>query len=107
MKMEKDPNTWAALLAWLSAHQPAIAAGVFAGVMALCRVVYGGGGIRKAVLEGAICGLIGMSLIPLLEYFSLSSGLANFAGCMVGFIGVDKLRDYADRFLGRKADAAS
>lgn len=71
-----------------------------AAAVALCRVVYGGGGKRQMVLE-AICGMIGSSLIPVLEYLTLPANLATFAGCMVGFVGVEKLRDYSDRFMSR------
>ncbi|TDR46264.1 lambda family phage holin [Pseudomonas brenneri] len=102
---EKNPDIWAAALAWLAAHQPQIYAGGTAAAVALCRVIYGGGGKRKMILEGILCGLIGTSLVPLLEYFALPTNLATFAGCMVGFIGVEKLRDYSDRFMSRKADS--
>ena len=102
--MKEDPSFWAALLAWLSLHQPQIYAGLTAGLTALVRVIYGGGGRRQMMLEGALCGLIAVSLVPVLEYLSLPSNLATFAGCMVGFMGVEKIRDYADRWLGRKAD---
>lgn len=105
MKMpEKDPGFWAAVLAWLGAHQSQLYAGGTAAAVALCRVIYGGGGRRKMVLEGILCGLIGTSLVPLLEYFALPTNLATFAGCMVGFIGVEKLRDYSDRFMSKKVD---
>ena len=105
MKMpEKDPAFWAAVLTWLGAHQPQLYAGGTAAAVALCRVIYGGGGRRKMVLEGILCGLIGTSLVPLLEYFALPTNLATFAGCMVGFIGVEKLRDYSDRFMSKKVE---
>lgn len=100
---EKDPGLWAALIAWVIAHQPQIVAGSAAAAVALCRVIYGGGSRRKMLLEAIMCGLIGSSLIPLLEYFALPGSLATFAGCMVGFIGVEKLRDFSDRFMSRKA----
>lgn len=105
MKMpEKDPGFWASVLVWFGAHQPQLYAGGTAAAVALCRVIYGGGGRRKIVLEGILCGLIGSSLVPLLEYFALPTNLATFAGCMVGFIGVEKLRDYSDRFMSRKLE---
>ena len=100
---EKDPGLWAALLAWLVAHQPQLYTGGIAAAVAMCRVIYGGGRGRKVLLEGAICGLIAISLLPVLEYFALPTNLSVFAGCMVGFMGVEKLRGYSDLFLSRKA----
>lgn len=101
---EKDPTLWAVLLAWLVAHQPQLYTGGIAAAVAMFRVIYGGGRGRKIALEGAICGLIAISLVPVLEYFALPSNLSVFAGCMVGFIGVEKLRDYSDRFMSRKVE---
>ncbi|MDF9756775.1 phage holin, lambda family [Pseudomonas hunanensis] len=101
---EKDPGLWAAAIAWLVAHQPQLYTGGIAAVVAMCRVIYGGGRGRKVVLEGAICGLIAISLLPVLEYFALPPNLSVFAGCMVGFMGVEKLREYSDRFMSKKAE---
>lgn len=101
---EKDPTLWAAVLAWLVAHQPQLYTGGIAAAVAMCRVVYGGGRGRKVVLEAAICSLIAISLLPVLEYFALPPNLSVFAGCMVGFMGVEKLREYSDRFMSKKAE---
>lgn len=101
---EKEPTLWAALFAWLVAHQPQLYTGGTAAAVAMCRVIYGGGGRRKVVLEGILCGLIGTSLMPVLEYFALPPNLSVFAGCMVGFMGVEKLRDYSDRFMSKKVE---
>ncbi|MEN1713036.1 phage holin family protein, partial [Pseudomonas aeruginosa] len=43
MKMPDKPDTWAALLAWLSAHYPQLYAAGLSFVVALTRVIYGGG----------------------------------------------------------------
>lgn len=105
---DKDPSLWALLLAWLSVHQPQIYAAAMAATVAVFRVIYGGGGRRQMITEGVLCGLIGTVLVPLLEWLSMWWGipmppnLATFFGCMVGFLGVEKLRDHADRFLGRQ-----
>lgn len=100
---EKNPDLWAALLAWVAMHQPQLYAGGTAVATAFVRVVYGGGGKRQMILEGALCGLIAVSLVPVLEFLSMPTNLATFAGCMVGFIGTEKLRDLAMRFGERKA----
>jgi hypothetical protein len=36
-------------------------------------------------------------LIPVLEYFGLPQNLATAAGVFIGFLGVKKLADIADR----------
>ena len=104
MKMpEKYPDLWAALLAWLSVHAPSVYAFCLSVIVAVVRVVYGGGTTRQMALEGAMCGLATLTLVPLLQYLGLPQSMATFAGGLVGFIGVEKLRDIAIRFGERKA----
>ena len=103
---EKDPALWAALLAWIGSVAPQLYAPALSVVIAVLRVVYGGGGSRQMVLEGLLCGLATLSLVPLLEWLGLPSNMATFCGGLVGFIGVEKLREYADRLIGRKVDQA-
>lgn len=104
MKMpEKSPDLWAALLAWLSMHAPSAYAFLLSVTVAVVRVIYGGGTRRQMVLEGVMCGLATLTLVPLLQYLGLPQSMATFAGGLVGFIGVEKLRDIAIRFGEKKA----
>ncbi|WP_433766652.1 phage holin, lambda family [Pseudomonas putida] len=101
---EKDPGLWAAVLAWLVMHQPQLfAAGLSVGI-AVLRVMYGGGTRRQMYLEGALCGLVTLSLVPLLEWMGLPQSMATFAGGAVGFLGVEKVRGYYDRAAARKVE---
>lgn len=99
---ERDPGLWASISAFLSAHWPQIYAFLMSVAVAALRVVYGGGGHRQMVIEGALCGLAALATVPLLEYLGLPSNLAVFIGACAGFIGVEKIREYADRILSRK-----
>lgn len=75
---EKDPGLWAAMIAWLLLHQPQLyAAGLSIGI-AVLRVMYGGGTSRQMYLEGALCGLVTLSLVPLLEWMGLPQSMATF-----------------------------
>lgn len=103
---EKDPSIWAALLAWLSQHVPVLYAAGLCFLVALIRVIYGGGTRRQALLEAALCTLITLGLIPVLEWCGLPESMATAAGVFTGFLGVKKISEYADRWLGRKADEA-
>ena len=100
---EKSPDLWAAFLAWVAMHQPQLIAFGTALATAFVRVVYGGGTQRQMLLEGVLCGLIGMSLVPVLQYLNMPASLATFGGCMVGFIGTEKLRDIATRYGEKRA----
>ena len=95
--MPDKPDTWVIALAWLSQHSSTIYAAAASAVMAALRIIYGGGTRRQALLEATICMLLTTSLIAVLEYFGLPSSLATQAGIWVGFLGVKKIADIADR----------
>ena len=104
MKMpEKNPDLWAALIAWLSIHAPSVYAFLLSVTIAVVRVIYGGGTSRQMILEGIMCGLATLTLVPLLQVVGLPQSMATFAGGLVGFIGVEKLRDIAIRFGEKRA----
>lgn len=104
--MDQDPSLWAAVCAWAAAHAAQLYAFGLSVAIAVVRVIYGKGGWRQMLLEGALCGLATLTLVPLLAYFGLPESMATFAGGAVGFMGVEKLREYADRIIGRKVDQA-
>lgn len=101
-QMPDKPETWALVLAWLSQHSPVLYAGALSFLVALIRVIYGGGTRRQALLEAALCTLITLGLIPVLEWAGLPSNMATAAGVFTGFLGVKKLADIADRFADWK-----
>jgi lambda family phage holin len=103
MKMPDKPDTWVALLAWLNTIAPHLYAFGLSVMIAVLRVVYGGGGRKQMILEGLLCGLVTLALAPLLEWAGLPQSMATFAGGAVGFIGTEKLRDLAIRFGEKKA----
>jgi len=69
--MDQDPSLWAAFIAWMASHHPQIYAFGLSVAIAVFRVVYGKGGWRQMVLEGALCGLATLTLVPLLAYLGL------------------------------------
>ncbi|MBI7277208.1 phage holin, lambda family [Pseudomonas aeruginosa] len=105
MKMpEKDPSFWSAALAWLTTVSPQLYALALSVVVAVTRVIYGGGTRRQALMEGALCGLVTLTIVPLLTYFNLPENMAAFAGGFVGFLGVEKIRAVAERYVNSKVD---
>lgn len=100
---EKNPDLWAALISWLSIHAPSVYAFLLSVTIAVVRVIYGGGTSRQMILEGVMCGLATLTLVPLLQVVGLPQSMATFAGGLVGFIGVEKLRDIAIRFGEKRA----
>lgn len=104
MKMDQDPSLWAALCAWAAMHAAQLYAFGLSVVTAILRVAYTRGKWQQMALEGALCGLGTLTLVPLLTYFNMPESMATFIGGMVGFLGVEKFREYADKVVGKKAD---
>lgn len=107
--MPEKPDTWAVGLAWLSQHAPLLYAAGLSFLMALLRIIYGGGTRRQAFLEASLCALFTAGAFPLLEFFGLPQNLAAALGGGIGFIGVKKIAELADRYAdfklpGRGAD---
>ncbi|WP_425318302.1 phage holin, lambda family [Pseudomonas nitroreducens] len=96
--MPDKPETWAFVSAWLVQHAPVLYAAGLSFVMAAVRIIYGGGTRRQALLEGALCGGLTLTLISALEFFGLPQSLSTFVGGWVGFLGVEKIRALADRY---------
>jgi len=100
--MPDRPDNWLIAFAWLGQHAPTIYAGALSFIVAALRIIYGGGTRRQALLEASLCTLITIGLIPLLEYFGLPQNFATAAGVFIGFFGVKKIADLADRFAELK-----
>jgi lambda family phage holin len=60
-------------------------------VMAGLRIAYGGGGWKKALLEGLLCGALTLTAASGLEYLSLPKNLSIAIGGSIGFIGVKQI----------------
>ena len=102
--MPDRPETWAWLLAWLEQHHPLLYAAMLSSVLAAARFIYSGGGIRRALGEGFICGLITLAASNGLSLFGIPIEAAPFFGGMIGLIGADGLRAGLKRFAQRKVD---
>lgn len=99
---EKSPELWAAVLAWLASVSHHLYAPALSVAIAVFRVIYGGGSRRQMLLEGVLCGLATLGVKPLLIWLGMPPDMAVFAGAMFGFVGVEKLRDWAERIGERR-----
>lgn len=100
----KNPDLIAAVLIFLQSVWPSIAAGFSAFGLSFFRILYDGGTKRKALLEGAFVACIGAFLVPVAIHFGMPESLAGALGGLAGLLGVDKLRNLANRFLERQVD---
>ncbi|MGS3448550.1 phage holin, lambda family [Klebsiella electrica] len=95
MKMNNDPHTWRDIIellhSWWRGDTP-LGAVMFSVGMAALRIAYGGGGWKRIVLEGLLCGALTLTVASGLEYLSIPKNLSVGIGGGIGFIGVEQFR---------------
>lgn len=95
MKMNNDPHSWPDIIellhGWWRGDTP-LGAVLFSVVMAGLRIAYGGGGWKKMVPEGLLCGALTLTVASGLEYLSIPKSLSVSIGGGIGFIGVEQFR---------------
>lgn len=105
MKMPDNPNTWMQVInsvgAYIS-HIPAAVLGAFmAAIVAVLRVVYDQQETKpmRIGLEGTLCGLLTLSAGSVIQWLNMPESIAIGLGGFIGFVGVVKLREWADSYL--------
>jgi lambda family phage holin len=103
--MNNTPDTWPDWLEifyrWWRGETPVGAVLIAVGMAAL-RIAYTGGGWRKMVLEGLLCGALTLTVASALEHLTWPRSLSIAIGGGIGFIGVDVLRAFALRFIDNR-----
>ncbi|RAI69559.1 phage holin, lambda family [Pseudomonas fluorescens] len=97
-------ETWAWLAAWLEQHWPTLYAGLLALVIAGLRVIYGGGTLRRMVIEAPLCGALALAVSHGLSLVGIPASTAPFFGGVIGLLGVEGTRAAAKRLFTRKVD---
>ncbi|OON40628.1 phage holin, lambda family [Izhakiella australiensis] len=105
MKMHNNPHSWPGLFEllqdWWRGETP-LGAVLMAVIMATLRIAYTGGGWKKMILEGLLCGALTLTFASALEYLEWPKSISIAIGGGTGFIGVDAFRAFALRFIGNR-----
>lgn len=105
MKMHNDPQSWPDMLdllqSWWRGDTP-VGAVLLAIVMAGLRIAYGGGGWKKMLLEGLLCGALTLTVASGLEYLEWPKSMSIAIGGGIGFIGVEQFRKLALNIIGSR-----
>jgi lambda family phage holin len=103
-RMPDRHETWAWLAAWLEQHWPTIYAGLLALIIAGLRVIYGGGTLRRMVIEAPLCGALALAVSHGLSLVGIPASTAPFFGGVIGLLGVEGTRAAAKKLFTRKVD---
>ena len=91
----KDPALWAALMIWLHENWPSIYGLLLAVIVAWLRITYQGGDKRRRRIEALLCGAISLAFTNGMELFGIPREFSGFAGGVIGFIGVEAMRQWS------------
>lgn len=91
-------------MAWLEQNWQALYAGLLATLIAGLRVMYGGGNLRRVVLEAPLCGLLALTTSHGLVLLGIPASTGPFFGGLIGLLGVEWTRATARKVLNRKAE---
>ncbi|WP_217076771.1 phage holin, lambda family [Klebsiella sp. PL-2018] len=100
---EKNPEFWAAVATGLKSAWPQILGASMAGLIAYGRLIYDGATRKNKWLEGVLCGALSLCITSALDVVGLPVSISPFVGGVIGFVGVDKLREIAISALKKRA----
>lgn len=103
-RMPERPDTWAWFAAWLEQHWPTLYAGILALIIAALRIIYGGGTVRRMMIEAPLCGALALSASHGLALLGIPVSTAPFFGGAIGLLGVEGTRAVARKFFTRKVE---
>ncbi|WP_177328604.1 phage holin, lambda family [Pseudomonas sp. ES3-33] len=103
-RMPERPDTWAWFVTWLEQNWPALYAGLLALIVATLRIIYGGGTLRRIVVEAPLCGALALAASHGLSLLGIPASTAPFFGGVIGLLGVEGTRAAARKFFTRKVE---
>lgn len=99
---DKDVNFWAEVLDGLQNAWPQISGAALAVAVCYGRLIYDGVDRKNKWIEGVLCGALSLAISSSLEVVGLPISMSPFLGGLVGFIGVEKVREIALRVINRR-----
>ncbi|MDC9614905.1 phage holin, lambda family [Xenorhabdus khoisanae] len=102
MKMKENPDLWPGLVDGLKNSWPQISGAILAAGICYGRLIYDGVERKNKWIEGVLCGALSWGISSGLELFGISGSAAPFVGGLVGFIGVEKIREFAIRAINKR-----
>lgn len=97
----KDPSIWNSILKAISEYPELIAA-----ITAIARIMYFRR-VRKVtriLLEAFLCMTLTLCASSIIDYFNLPEKADIAIAVLIGFIGVETIREVLIKFLNKKAD---
>lgn len=89
--MKNPPEFWEQLFSVASQYKEQGVAAALAGVVAMVRGMYNGGGWKKTMLDGVMCAFFGWFAKDLLAMAGMNPDFSYLTSVVIGYIGVETL----------------
>ncbi|MBD1229214.1 phage holin, lambda family [Xenorhabdus griffiniae] len=100
--MKEHPDLWADLLDGLRNAWPQISGSILAVMICYGRLIYDGVERKNRWVEPLLCGALSWGFSSGLELFGIPNSISPALGGAVGFIGVEKIREFAIRAINKR-----
>ncbi|ANC41743.1 phage holin, lambda family [Hafnia alvei] len=104
MKMDKTPDLWALILAWLAGHKSEGSYSALAFLVAFLRGVYSGDSpVWRRLLDAALCAVLAFFIKDALMLLGVDTEWSYIGSVFIGFLGIDYFSSLLRRVVGNKA----
>ncbi|MCP9269368.1 phage holin, lambda family [Xenorhabdus sp. XENO-1] len=105
--MKEQPDLWVEIVNGLKQSWPQISGSVLVAAICYGRLIYDGVERRNRWVEPLLCGALSWGISSGLELFGVPGTVSPALGGAVGFIGVEKLREFAFRAISKRLGGKS
>ncbi len=100
--MKEQPDLWVEMVNGLKNAWPQISGAGLAVLICYGRLIYDGVERRNRWVEPLLCGALSWGITSGLEVFGIPGTVSPALGGAIGFIGVEKLREFAVRAINKR-----
>ncbi|AYA40375.1 phage holin, lambda family [Xenorhabdus nematophila] len=100
--MKEHPDLWADVFSGLRNSWPQISGSILAIMICYGRLIYDGVERKNRWVEPLLCGALSWGFSSALELFGIPGSVSPALGGAVGFIGVEKIREFAIRAINKR-----
>ncbi|TDB48065.1 phage holin, lambda family [Photorhabdus luminescens] len=100
--MDKQPDIWMQLWAWLLSVKEQGIGAALAGAMAYLRGRYNGSEFWKTVIDAIMCAIIAWFIRDVLNFLGMSTDLAHIGSVIIGYLGTDFFGQLMRGAIGKK-----
>lgn len=104
MKMKENPDIWEQIFMYLSHYKEQCVFASLAGLVAILRGIYNGGGWKKTLLDGVLCAFFGFFAKDLLAFMGMNPDMSYISSVMIGYWGVERVSNIVKKKAGINND---